>query len=266
MTENPFFCTDIQFGNNCSIKNANSLRTSINDIGVNYCSKPNIKHIIFDFGGVLSQKTYILKKLENYIKNILNLNHFNNLIKDCDKVQLRRGLISEYEFIKKIGNKSNRNLNHHEIINIINYWVKICKQHTKINPIKEMYELVKDLKLAGYKVSILSNTYGLKAQVNKESGLYILFDKVFLSYEIGEKKPFIEIYEYVLELLKEFPEEILFIDNKLENLIPAKILGIHTLLLDNNVFSMESFKKFIKKLDNFDIYNSNPNPNPFNLL
>ena len=47
------------------------------------------------------------------------------------------------------------------------------------------------------------------------------FDYVYLSFEIGIRKPDRKIYEYVLNDLKTLPENILFIDDDTNNILTA---------------------------------------------
>ena len=54
------------------------------------------------------------------------------------------------------------------------------------------------------------------------------FDHVYLSFELGMKKPDQEIYDYVQQDLGLPPENILFIDDIMENIIAAKENGWQT--------------------------------------
>ncbi|MHA1689699.1 MAG: HAD-IA family hydrolase [Promethearchaeota archaeon] len=66
----------------------------------------------------------------------------------------------------------------------------------------------------------------MHAKSNELKGFFELFDHVFLSYELSMRKPEIEKYKYVLKKLNAKPEECIFIDDKLVNLVPARKLGI----------------------------------------
>jgi putative hydrolase of the HAD superfamily len=58
-----------------------------------------------------------------------------------------------------------------------------------------------------------------------------------LSCDVGMVKPDKEIYELLVERLKEngvVSEETVFIDDKEENLVPARELGIETILFEDS--------------------------------
>jgi putative hydrolase of the HAD superfamily len=58
------------------------------------------------------------------------------------------------------------------------------------------------------------------------------FEKVYLSYEMGMRKPDAEIFESVVSENNLVPAETLFIDDSLQHIEAAKKLGIQTYLLD----------------------------------
>ena len=61
-----------------------------------------------------------------------------------------------------------------------------------------------------------------------------IFNRVFTSGHAGMRKPDPAFYHHVLKETKLSPEEILFIDDKMENVLAAKSLGIPSLVFDNN--------------------------------
>lgn len=62
-----------------------------------------------------------------------------------------------------------------------------------------------------------------------------IFDQVFTSGHAGMRKPDPRFYLHVLQEIKLSPEDVLFIDDKMENVLAAKSLGIDGLVFDNNV-------------------------------
>lgn len=62
-----------------------------------------------------------------------------------------------------------------------------------------------------------------------------IFNQVFTSGHAGMRKPDPEFYRHVLQEIQLFPEDVLFIDDKMENVLAAKSLGIDSLVFDNNV-------------------------------
>lgn len=88
-----------------------------------------------------------------------------------------------------------------------------------------------------YRLFLLSNTSSIHiAKVNEilheTSGvarLDDLFEKIYLSYEMGIMKPDTEIYERVLEDAGLVAEETLFLDDNADNIAAAGTLGIKTI-------------------------------------
>ena len=75
------------------------------------------------------------------------------------------------------------------------------------------------------KIGILSNLLILdKKRLDKEVGLSN-YDYIFLSFELGLRKPDIRIYEEVQKRLPFKKENILFIDDKEKNVLKAKEFG-----------------------------------------
>src|ERR1700722_3960647 len=99
-----------------------------------------------------------------------------------------------------------------------------------LRPKKKMRTVAEDLRAQGFETPILSNVikpigWGLQA-----FGAYKDLDPVFLSEEIGTDKPGPEIYKIVLGSLNHKPNECIFIDNRPENLVEPKSMGVHVVL------------------------------------
>lgn len=86
-----------------------------------------------------------------------------------------------------------------------------------------------------YATCLVSNTNEahIKA-IQKTAGSFLWhafthkFDRLFLSYQMGMRKPNANYFEHVLEKMEAVPEEVLFIDDTPANLVAAEALGIHT--------------------------------------
>jgi len=87
-------------------------------------------------------------------------------------------------------------------------------------------------------VSELKKSYSLASLVNEGqewarnkfdvSGFGKLFDQIFISGEIGLRKPEEDFYSFVLDKINAEPDECLFIDDYIVNCEGAEKLGIHT--------------------------------------
>ena len=221
-----------------------------------------IKHFIFDFGGVLIEKTFVLKNLFSIIEHDL---HFLLPDKETDpyikkyRRRLSSGRITAREFIELILDKYYYPLQDKngalppKTVNVEYYLELWFNLYTQVSDISsEMAGIVERLHQAGFTVSLMSNTYAIHVKSNRLRGFYDMFDHVFLSNEIGLIKPDIEKYKYVLSKLDTKPKNCIFIDDKIKNLIPAREIGII-------VIKFESFKKFEEDLTNLGISEISPN-------
>lgn len=82
------------------------------------------------------------------------------------------------------------------------------------------------LKRKNYSVTLLTNgTSKLNGDL-KRLGISDAFDRIFNTCEIGYAKPDIKSFEFVLEELNCKPEDVFFIDDRLENTAVAESLGM----------------------------------------
>ncbi|MBS1515579.1 MAG: HAD family phosphatase [Bacteroidetes bacterium] len=90
--------------------------------------------------------------------------------------------------------------------------------------------LLKSLK-KNYTVIALSNTNSIHKRVwrKKYEETMNHFEKIFCSHEINTRKPELQPYLIALDYLKVNAEEVIFLDDKPENIEPAKQLGIKTI-------------------------------------
>ena len=94
----------------------------------------------------------------------------------------------------------------------------------------EVIQAMQRLKQSGIQLAILSNTIEPHARVHRSRGTYAIFEPyVFLSHEIGLSKPGIAAYEYSLQKLGVVAEEVVFIDDRQDNLDSAQKLGMQTI-------------------------------------
>lgn len=99
----------------------------------------------------------------------------------------------------------------------------------------EVLHTITQLRDNSYRIAILSNTIEPHTDVLRRHNVYEPFgNNVYLSQEIGIRKPDIKAYEYAVEHLKvENPSQIMFFDDRSENLIPANEVGMQTHLVTN---------------------------------
>ena len=100
---------------------------------------------------------------------------------------------------------------------------------------KDRIELLKSLSNK-YRIFLLSNTnvihYNAYSQYLKDEhgidGLEPLFEKTYLSHEVGLRKPDAEIFELVLNENKLEASETLFIDDSEQHIKGAEVVGLKT--------------------------------------
>ena len=156
-----------------------------------------IKHFIFDFGGVLIEKTFVLKNLLDMVEVDLNITipRMENAYMRKIKRSLSSGRISSNEFLEKIFNKfyypfqktdgalPPKKVNAEYYLEL---WFDLYSQVTHFS--SEMAEIIERLHQAGYTVSLMSNTHDIHVKSNMLKGFYDAFDNVFLSNEICHER------------------------------------------------------------------------------
>ncbi len=184
-----------------------------------------IKHIIFDLGGVLLN-----------INPLLSLDALSTS-SGLDKKTLTNRFTESAIFEKFDTGQYNPEQFRLELCRIINKNVPDAEIDRMWNAllldfppqrVKMLLELKKN-----YRVYLLSNTNSIHflhyTKAFSERYKYTLpdlFDRLFLSYELGMHKPDMEIYSKVLDLAGLDAAECLFIDDSLPNIEAARKLGI----------------------------------------
>ena len=190
------------------------------------------KAIIFDLGAVILNINY-----QNTINEFTKLGVKNAATFYSKKVQtdlfnqIETGMISSNQFLKALQKKTN-NAN---IIQVEQAWNAML-----LDLPEERLQLIKKLK-DNHTIYLLSNTNAIhinafKKQLGNKKWLAFceLFDKMYLSHELGLRKPDVKIFEYILKEQKLKAEEVFFIDDSPQHIAGAKKLGIHSHhLLDN---------------------------------
>ena len=111
----------------------------------------------------------------------------------------------------------------------------------------DINSLLKELK-KNYRIVALSNTNIIHKRVwrKKYKDTMDQFEKIFSSHEINTRKPETEPYLIALNYLKMKPEEVIFLDDKPENIEPAKTLGMKTLTVKSPAQMRNELKTLVK--------------------
>lgn len=197
--------------------------------------KKKIKAIIFDLGGVIAHGGY-LGFIKRYCaecftplgkKKILQLERQVNL-----------GEITELQFYA-------------EIEKIFHVHMKPEQVHAQIlrhmQANKSLVRMIPKLKKA--KIALFSNSLGhLAMETLKKRHLTgkKFFDRVFISTKMHLAKPNREAYRYVLKGLKVKPSEALMVDDRVENILPARRIGMQGIVF-------KSTRQFAKQLKQYQL-------------
>ncbi|HET7560429.1 MAG TPA: HAD family phosphatase [Limnochordia bacterium] len=90
-----------------------------------------------------------------------------------------------------------------------------------------MLQLAADLRAAGLRTGVFSNTQASHARCMRQMGFLTPFHPVWLSCEVGVSKPDTAAYRLMVEQLGCEPPEIAFVDDRADNVAAAAACGLH---------------------------------------
>lgn len=176
-----------------------------------------IKAVIFDVGGVLVNKSPVLKEILDEF-NLMEKEIYVYYLETLRK--LEAGEIDEPTFWELFTQRFGVT----KPVPKPSPLIKRYKEEIKIN--KDTVRVKLDLKRKGFKLAVLSNTIPPHADYLKKLGVFENLDVVILSNEVGFLKPNPAIYKITLEKLSVKPEEAIFIDDDPSYVKAAEQLGI----------------------------------------
>lgn len=190
------------------------------------------KVVIFDWGGIVEShennsqelkeaKIRLIKRFTNVLSDQEILERWTNETLEGKSI----GAINKEEEIKDWVNLLQNNM--HIQVPFTEFKEAYEEEFNLVNYYKSVVEYAHSLK-DRCQIAILSNLGPFdKKRIDKQYNLS-KFDYVYLSFEIGLRKPDKKIYEYVLKDRNIAPEKILFIDDDTDNIIMAKECGWNT--------------------------------------
>jgi len=95
-----------------------------------------------------------------------------------------------------------------------------------LTPMPGMQELLQKLHKAGVRMAMLSDTTPMFAYVRRNWIFSEFFDHIFLSFEIGHKKPDKAAFQAVIDHYQLQPNEFFFVDDNEQNVVAAQHLGL----------------------------------------
>ena len=187
------------------------------------CIASDLGHVLIDFDrdSMINEFSDLLHKTP---AQVVNMFLKSNLAK-----QYETGQISTAEFLNQINIISEGILTTEDFIRIWSGYFKLNNDYLKF------LTCAKD----SVKLIMVSNTNELHFDnVRNNFPEIFIFDEYFLSYEMNCMKPDTEYYNYFIERTGFSPDEVLFIDDKAENIETASKIGINTIqYIDHNDFN-----------------------------
>ena len=177
-----------------------------------------INTIIFDFGDIFINLDK--QATENAFRE-LGVTEWNPALKELN-IKFETGKISRGEFLGGI----QRNIENATIEQILVAWNAILLDFPRYR--LEFLQLLS----TKYRLFLLSNTdaihietFKLKNGISFYNDFYQCFEKVYFSFEIGLRKPDLEIFNHLINNHNLDPKQTLFVDDKKENTDAALTLG-----------------------------------------
>lgn len=196
------------------------------------------KLILCDLGNVLLNFDHriAVRRIQNFtnkdFEEIYNLFFDSSLTLDFEE-----GKVSSKDFFHRVDQKLKlKNLKFDDFIAI---WNDIFFDNEGV------VELLATLKKK-YRLHLISNINELHHRhILKKFPRHLeVFDKLYLSYEVGRCKPHAEIYRQAIEEAGFKMEETIYIDDRLDLIKEARRLGIKSVLFK----SLDDVKKQLKRL------------------
>ncbi|PLX12993.1 MAG: HAD family phosphatase [Marinilabiliales bacterium] len=193
--------------------------------------KETIKNIILDLGVVIINID--TDRTVNAMKGLgfTNFQESYTLFKQTNLFdQLEKGLIDSYHLRKELRKHIQKEVSNQEFDEAWNAML--------LDFPKDRIEFIKNLS-KNYNVYLLSNTNEIHYKqyikdFKKEYGFDFnsLFLKTYYSYQLGMRKPDINIFEFAIKDSGLKPQETLFIDDLEVNIKSAQKTGLQTIWLD----------------------------------
>lgn len=183
--------------------------------------------VVFDFGGVLTKEPN-RAAVVNFISESFHFSaeEFEKVNRE-KRVCVKQGMMTDEEFWLSYATKKG--------INLPSEWAtsfkSVLKEAIGINP--KMYLLVDQLKEQKMTVGMLSNIDERLSKVIRSYGFYEPFSPCLLSWEIGLAKPDPSAYRFLLKKLNLPASEVVFVDDRPENIDAAKKMGIDAILFES---------------------------------
>lgn len=183
-----------------------------------------IRNIVFDMGQVLIRfdREYFLRRLDLTAEDRKLL--LNEVFLSVEWARMDWGSLTDAQAARSVCARLPRRL-HEAATSLVMEWER------PILPIEGMYELIEELKGAGYGIYLLSNASFRQKDYWPDIPCHRFFDGTLISSDVGSIKPERAIYEAFLEKFSLRAEECFFVDD-----LPANVEGARRCGLSGAVF------------------------------
>jgi HAD superfamily hydrolase (TIGR01549 family) len=192
-----------------------------------------MKAVIFDLYDTL---IYFNVKMQSYRKLFIDLNVDGKLeLEKAKNIALTEDFINLDALVNRLRPEASINIQIYE--NMIENEVKSVKLY------QETLSVLKRLKDRGLKLGLISNSAFSYKTPFYDLGLDLYFDTTLFSFEVGMKKPNLEIYKLILQKLDVLPDQCIMIGDKIiEDVEAPQQIGIRSLLCDRKLNSENSIE------------------------
>ncbi|MFC1752701.1 HAD family hydrolase [Thermoproteota archaeon] len=189
----------------------------------------DLGRVLFDFDHLIAARK-ISKDCSLSEKEIYDL-FFDSQLTD----KYERGVVTSFDFYKEVKKILDIDIDYEGFIPI---WNDI------FFPVPGMLEVIESLKVR-YPIYLASNTNELHFLHLEEQfpEYFRCFRYLFLSHQLGLRKPDPLIYNFIISYIKTDPGNIIYIDDRKELVEPAKNLGIDAFVFH----SVDSMKEELAK-------------------
>jgi len=182
--------------------------------------KREISTIVFDFGDVLNWHMKLEEEKALLVQR-------SGLDRDAffsrywaHRAEYDRGTLHAAEYWNQVLAPRDGSLDDQRMQQLIEADIRAS---LRLNPV--MWSWVRTLKACGYTLAVLSNLPFDLMSYHRENSFGDLFDRQFFSCEIKRLKPEAEIYVHVEQELGADGGELLFLDDKQENVVATRACG-----------------------------------------
>lgn len=191
-----------------------------------------IRAITFDLDGVYFTEDSFLN-FKNSLPSTIDQSKLIFLSKSESMMDFKRGELTEDQFWNLARQELNINLSNQQIFDLI---------YSSYQVNRNVVDTVKKLRTLGIKTCICTNNFPTRINAcNQKFNFLSDFDVHVFSYQVGAIKPDPKIFQALIDQSGCLPSEIVFADDKQENVDSAKSLGI-------NAFLYTGFDNFVSEL------------------